>query len=137
MCSAATSRREVANLRTVDWQSLGINFVLVYSPSTFRGAPHTSIGTLTYPDGGDAAREIALVKALAVSFPGVTVVRVKEAIDTVGALITNLVVAVRSASLLSHPVGDPGARRRALGQPSPPGLRIGRAQDAGGDPRRG
>lgn len=93
---------EVANLRTVDWQSLGINFVLVYSPSTFRGAPHTSIGTLTYPsNGGDAGREIALVKALAVAFPGVTVVRVKEAIETVGALITNLVVAVRSASLLS------------------------------------
>ncbi|BAT58422.1 macrolide export ATP-binding/permease protein MacB [Variibacter gotjawalensis] len=93
---------EVANLRTVDWQSLGINFVLVYSPSTFRGAPNTSIGTLTYPtNSADPAREIALVKALAVTFPGVTVVRVKEAIDVVGSLITNLIVGIRSASLLS------------------------------------
>ena len=92
---------KVANLRTVDWQSLGINFVLVYSPATFRGAPHTSIATLAYPNGSDAARETELVKAFAVSFPGVTIVRVKEAIDAVGALITNLVVAVRSASLLS------------------------------------
>jgi hypothetical protein len=29
----------IANFRVVDWQSLGINFVLVYSPGAFRGAP--------------------------------------------------------------------------------------------------
>ena len=34
-CSAATSRPRIANLRTVDWQSLGINFVLVFSPNAF------------------------------------------------------------------------------------------------------
>ena len=39
----------IANLRSVDWQTLGINFVLVYSPNTFRGAPHTHIATLTFP----------------------------------------------------------------------------------------
>ncbi|WP_163362277.1 hypothetical protein, partial [Klebsiella aerogenes] len=42
----------IANLRNVDWQSLGINFVLVFSPGTFSGAPHTHIATLTYPGGG-------------------------------------------------------------------------------------
>ena len=36
----------IGNLRSVDWQSLGINFVLVFSPNTFRGAPHTHIATL-------------------------------------------------------------------------------------------
>jgi putative ABC transport system permease protein len=92
---------EVANLRTVDWQSLGINFVLVYSPNTFRGAPQTSIATLTYPDGGgDASRETALVRALASTFPSVTTIRVKEALDTVGALVANLVTAVRGASMI-------------------------------------
>jgi hypothetical protein len=30
---------KISNLRTVDWQSLGINFVLVFSPTTFAGAP--------------------------------------------------------------------------------------------------
>ena len=29
----------IANLRSVDWNSLGINFVLVFSPGAFRGAP--------------------------------------------------------------------------------------------------
>ncbi len=39
----------IANMRLVDWESLGINFVLVYSPGTFAGAPYTHIATLTYP----------------------------------------------------------------------------------------
>lgn len=29
----------LSNLRTLDWESLGINFVLVFNPETFRGAP--------------------------------------------------------------------------------------------------
>ena len=65
----------IANLRTVDWQTLGINFVLVFSPSAFAGAPHTHIATLTYPGGGGTAQEIGLVKAVSDAFPGVTTVR--------------------------------------------------------------
>src|ERR1700688_4236569 len=37
----------IANLRNIDWQGLGINFVLVFSPNAFKGAPHTHIATLT------------------------------------------------------------------------------------------
>jgi putative ABC transport system permease protein len=91
---------KVANLRAVDWQSLGINFVLVYSPGAFRGAPHTSIATLTFPNGGGDAQETALLKAAAETFPAVTVVRVKDALDAVGGLVANLVTAVRGASML-------------------------------------
>ena len=46
----------IANLRAVDWENLGINFVLVFSPSAFAGAPHTDIATLTYPGGGTPRR---------------------------------------------------------------------------------
>ena len=93
---------QVANLRSVDWQSLGINFVLVFSPGTFAGAPHSHIATLTYPGGGgSAADEIALVKAVADAFPGVTTVRVKDALEAVGGIITNLVLAVRGASVVA------------------------------------
>jgi putative ABC transport system permease protein len=95
----------IANLRTVDWQSLGINFVMVFSPATFRGAPHTDIATLTYPGGGtpqdSAQQEIALLKAVADAFPTVTTVRVREALDAVGGIITNLVLAIRGASALT------------------------------------
>jgi putative ABC transport system permease protein len=91
----------VANLRTLDWQSLGINFVMVFSPSAFRGAPVAHIATLTYPGGGTADEEIALLKAAAAAFPAVTTVRVREALDAVGNLVTNSVVAIRGASALT------------------------------------
>jgi len=88
----------IANLRTVDWQSLGINFVLVFSPGTFAGAPHTDIATLTFADGGSAAEEATLVKALADAFPTVSAIRVKDALDSVDHLVGNLVLGLRGAS---------------------------------------
>jgi putative ABC transport system permease protein len=88
----------VANLREVDWQSLGINFVMVFSPATLRGAPHTDIATLTYPDGGSTAQEVALLKAVAATYPSVTTVRVRDALDAIGHIVSNLVMAIRAAS---------------------------------------
>jgi len=91
---------KIGSLRSVDWQSLGINFVLVFSPNTFRGAPHTHIATLTEPQASPAM-DAALVKAVADAFPMVTTVRVREALDTVGAVVTNLTLAIRGASAVT------------------------------------
>ncbi len=91
----------IANLRTVDWQSLGINFVMVFSPAAFAGAPVTDIATVTFPGGGENAEEAALMKAVSDGFPGVTAVRVKEALDAIGAVVTNLVLGVRAASAIT------------------------------------
>jgi putative ABC transport system permease protein len=90
----------IGNMRSVDWQSLGINFVLVFSPNAFKGAPHTHVATLTeaHPDAAGDAR---IIKAVADAFPMVTSVRVREALETVGAVITNLVLAIRGASAVT------------------------------------
>jgi putative ABC transport system permease protein len=91
----------IANLRAVDWQNLGINFVLVFSPGAFAGAPHSDIATLTFTDGDMPAQETALIKALAKTFPAVSAVRVKDALETVDRLIGNLLLALRSASAVT------------------------------------
>jgi putative ABC transport system permease protein len=91
----------VANLRSVQWENLGINFVLVFSPNAFAGAPHTDIATLSYPGGATADQEAALVKAVSAAFPAVTSVRVKDAIDAVADIVRNLILAVRGASLVA------------------------------------
>ena len=91
----------IANRRAVDWENLGINFVLVFSPGTFAGAPHSDIATLTFADGGTAQEEAVLVKALAETFPTVTAVRVKDALDALDAIIGNLVLALRGASAIT------------------------------------
>jgi putative ABC transport system permease protein len=91
----------IANMRTVDWKSLAINFVMVFSPHAFDGAPHTHLATLTYPDGGTPAQEGSIVRAVAETFPMVTAVRVKDALEAVGAIVANLVLAIRGASALT------------------------------------
>jgi putative ABC transport system permease protein len=90
----------ISNMRNVDWQSLGINFVLVFSPNAFRGAPHTHIATLTEPHP-DPAGDAKIIKSVADAFPMVTSVRVREALETVGAVVTNLVLAIRGASAVT------------------------------------
>jgi putative ABC transport system permease protein len=91
---------KIGNMRTIDWQGLGINFVLVFSPNAFRGAPHTHIATLTeaHPD---AASDAGIVKSVAAAFPTVTSVRVREALETIGTVVTNLVLAIRGASAIT------------------------------------
>jgi putative ABC transport system permease protein len=91
----------IANLRTVDWQNLGINFVLVFSPGTFAGAPHMDIATLTFADGGTPAEETALIKALAGAFPTVSAIRVKDALDAVDHIVGNLLLALRGAGAVT------------------------------------
>ena len=91
----------LANTRAVDWQSLGINFVLVFSPGSFRGAPHTHIATFTYRNGGSLGDEIALLKAAATEFPTATAVRVRDALDAVAKVVFDLTFAIRGASAVT------------------------------------
>ena len=91
----------IANLRAVDWQSLGINFVMVFSSATFRGAPHTDIATLTYPGGTTREEEAAVLRAVADAFPAVVTVPVRDAIDAAGQIVANLALAIRGAGALT------------------------------------
>ena len=92
-----TLTARIANLRQVDWESFGINFVMVFSPNTFRGAPYMVLATAALP-GADTAHELALLKDVAAAFPTITAVRVKDALETVSALVGRLALAIRGAS---------------------------------------
>lgn len=91
----------IANLRRLDWESLSINFVMVFSPNTFRGAPHAYLATLSLPDGAARSEQRAVLSAVTRAFPGATSVSVREAIDTINGMIENLALAVRIAASLA------------------------------------
>ncbi|WP_291855746.1 ABC transporter permease [Bradyrhizobium sp.] len=90
----------ISNLREVDWQGLGINFVLAFSPNAFKGAPHSHVATLSEKEP-DPAGDARIIRQVADAFPMVTSVRVREALQTVGTVVTNLVVAIRGASAVT------------------------------------
>ena len=91
----------IASLRTINWQSLSINSVMIFTPNAFRGAPFTSLATLAYADGGTAEEELAFLKAVVAAFPAVTVIRVKEAIETANGIVEQIGWAVRGASAIT------------------------------------
>ncbi|HEX8446041.1 MAG TPA: FtsX-like permease family protein [Sphingomonas sp.] len=84
----------IASFRDINWDSLGFNFVMIFSPGTFDGAPFNYMATLSLPP----AREAAVNRAVTAAFPSVSLIRVKDVIDTVGTLLGQLATAVAAAS---------------------------------------
>jgi putative ABC transport system permease protein len=89
---------KIANLRKVNWRSLAINFVLVYSSNTFKGAPHTLLVTAAFPHDVGATAERALLRDAARDFPTIASLRVRDALRALAQLLDKLNLAIRSAS---------------------------------------
>lgn len=91
----------IASLREINWDTLGFNFVLVYSPGVLEAAPHTFLATVALPQN----EERALQRAVTQAFPSVSSIRVKDVITSVGSLLGQLSTAVRSAAAVAVAAG--------------------------------
>ena len=83
----------VANLRTIDWRTLGINFVLVAAPGLLEHAPQMHIATLRSPPAGDAALLARVTDAL----PNVTGIRIADILASIADLVGKLAAALAAA----------------------------------------
>ncbi|MBT1158967.1 ABC transporter permease [Aminobacter anthyllidis] len=88
---------KIANFREVQWESMGINFVMVFSPNTFAGAPHSWLATLA-EDKASPVQESRILNSVTRSYPAITTVRVKDALDVVNRLVAQLGTAIRAAA---------------------------------------
>lgn len=91
---------KIANFRNVEWESLSINFVMVFSPNTFAGAPHAWLATVIDP-GATPDEEATVLKAVTNAYPTITSVRVKDALDIVNGLLGQLATAIRAAAAVA------------------------------------
>lgn len=83
---------KLGNTREVDWQSMGINFVMVFSPGQLEAAPHSELATVTMDETGEAGLERSVVA----HFPNVTSVRVKQALAQISLILSQFSLAVRA-----------------------------------------
>lgn len=81
----------IANLREINWSSLDINFVMIFSPGLLQQAPQTFIATLRVPSD----HEGDLVSAMAEKFPTVSAIRVKEALASAIDILQAVAGAIR------------------------------------------
>ncbi|HEX4824825.1 MAG TPA: FtsX-like permease family protein [Candidatus Polarisedimenticolaceae bacterium] len=81
----------VTSLRTVEWKSFGINFFLVVEPGVLDDAPQLRVAAARLP----ADAEQAVQDALAAATPNVTMLRVREIVEKVAAVLERLGLGIR------------------------------------------
>jgi putative ABC transport system permease protein len=92
---------QLASIRSVEWRSVGINFVMVFSPNTFAGAPHTHLATLSFNKKVDEATEAKLAREVSLAYPAISSVRVKDALKAASDLVAQITLAMRGASAIA------------------------------------
>ena len=91
----------IANFQTVDYSGAALGFILTMNPAAIAAAPHTYISTVyATPDA-----EAAILRDLAQTYPNITAVRVRDAIDRVAEVLSGLAAAVSYGALATLVTG--------------------------------
>ncbi|OYX07375.1 MAG: ABC transporter permease [Sphingomonadales bacterium 32-68-7] len=85
----------IASLRRIDWDSLGFNYVLVFSPNALADAPHNLAATVDLPDGQRAG---GLLRALVREFPSSSVIEVGPLLTQARAILDQIALAILAAA---------------------------------------
>ncbi|MFD1624711.1 ABC transporter permease [Azospirillum griseum] len=91
----------VASVRAAEFSTMTINFTMVFAPGTLEGAPQTWIATVRATPESEAAVQ----KAVLSHFSNITLVRVKDALDTVAGMLGNIGTAVRVVAAITLVAG--------------------------------
>ena len=107
----------IASLRKIDWESLAINFVMVFSPNTLRrrAAPHADHARIARKAPTRRAKA-RCIQALAERFPLVTAIKVGDIVEAAKELLGKVMTAISATA----GVTSADRRRRAWPAPSPP-----------------
>ncbi len=83
----------VTSIRAVEWRDIRSGgFMFVFRPGTFDGAPHTYIAPVVGPaHPADRAR---LQAGIAARFPNVSVIDLREVLDTIGGILSKVTMAI-------------------------------------------
>ncbi len=84
----------IAALRKIDWQGLGLNFAIVFSPGYIEEAPHSLLASIYAPPTHDGA----IARSVGAAMPSVTLIRTGDVIGQVSALLGQIATAVRVAA---------------------------------------
>ncbi|WP_230291349.1 ABC transporter permease [Croceicoccus sp. Ery5] len=85
----------VASIRTIEWDDLGFNHVLVFSPGAIADAPHNFAATISLADGADRR---ALLSSMVREFPGSAVIEVGAVLTQARDILGSMAAAILAAA---------------------------------------
>ena len=80
----------IASLRQVNWQTMGFNYIMVFSPHTLQSAPHSLSATITMKGGSQGV----MTRALLAAFPSISIIAVSEVVTQVTLLLGQMSAAI-------------------------------------------
>ncbi|MEO6718102.1 MAG: FtsX-like permease family protein [Novosphingobium sp.] len=86
---------KIASFRRIDWDSMGFNYVLVFSPNAIQDAPHNLAATIDIPPGAPKA---GLLRRLVRAFPASSVIETGALLRDARALLSQMSVAILAAA---------------------------------------
>lgn len=81
----------VTSIRTVNWQTFGINFFLIVEPGVLDQAPQQRIAALQLP----VASEQRIQDRLAAEYPNITVLRIREILEKIFKVLGRISLGIR------------------------------------------
>ena len=85
----------VANLRRIDWESMGFNYVFVFSPNVLADAPHNIAATIELPDGAATG---PLLRRLVSDFPSSSVIEIGQVLAQARTILGQVGIATFAAA---------------------------------------
>jgi putative ABC transport system permease protein len=92
---------EIANWREIEWQSLRMNFAMVFSPGLIDKAPYSLIATAHMP----REMEEPVDRMIGMDFPNVSAIRVREALEAANAILAGIGTALNATSMIAIVAG--------------------------------
>ena len=86
---------QIASFRRIDWDSLGFNYVMVFSPNALADAPHNLAAMVDLPKSGDRG---GLLRTLVREFPSSSVIEVGGLLGQARDLLRQVSLAILSAA---------------------------------------
>ncbi|GAA0285350.1 ABC transporter permease [Alteraurantiacibacter aestuarii] len=85
----------IANFRRIDWESLGFNYVFIFSPNALADAPHNVAATVAFADG---AQPGDLLRQLVQAFPSSSVIEVGPILAEARNILDQVALAILAAA---------------------------------------
>ncbi|KPL69726.1 ABC transporter permease [Erythrobacter sp. SG61-1L] len=85
----------IASFRRIDWDSMGFNYVLVFSPNAIADAPHNLAATIDLPDGAATG---PLLRQMVRTFPSSSVIEVGQVLGEARAILSQVGAAILAAA---------------------------------------
>ncbi|MFQ5588209.1 MAG: ABC transporter permease [Nitrospiria bacterium] len=92
---------KISSVRDVDWGSMTTNFYFIFPPEVLQGAPETFVATVTAREADDRPIQNAVIDA----FPNVTIIPIREILETIARILGEIARTVAFMALLALTVG--------------------------------